>query len=380
MMGEAVGIIAAQSIGEPGTQLTMRTFHTGGIAGADITSGLPRVEELFEARSPKGEAILSEIEGEVDVLETSDGRVITVTSREQYTESHQLPPDFKATVREGQRADIGTTLGVLKKTAKKSKSEKKDSDDLQPIDITARVSGVVRKSKGVVNLVWDDEERREYAIPAASHIVVRDGEKVTAGQVLTSGPKSPQQILRIQGRESVQRYLINEVQKVYRSQGVSIHDRHIECIVSQMLRKVAIDSPGDTDLLPGEYVDRRQYEVINNGILAKGGELATASPVLLGITRASLNHESFLAAASFQETTRVLTESAINGDVDRLRGLKENVIIGRLIPARYDISEEGREILGLDEADSQKIGSASILPESPFPFENDEIAEDIPKL
>tara|TARA_B100001750_G_scaffold190851_1_gene161102 strand:- start:339 stop:1481 length:1143 start_codon:yes stop_codon:yes gene_type:complete len=380
MMGEAVGIIAAQSIGEPGTQLTMRTFHTGGIAGADITSGLPRVEELFEARSPKGQAILSEIEGEVNVLEASDGRVITVTSREQYTEPHKLPLDFKATVREGQRVDIGTTLGVIKKTAKKTKSEEKDSADLQPIDIIARVSGVVRKSKGVVNLVWDDEERREYGIPAASHIVVRDGERVTAGEALTSGPKNPQQILRIQGREAVQRYLIDEVQKVYRSQGVSIHDRHIESIVSQMLRKVTIDSPGDTDLLPGEYVDRRQYDVINNGILAEGGELATASPVLLGITRASLNMESFLAAASFQETTRVLTESAINGDIDRLRGLKENVIIGRLIPARYDISEEGREILGLDELDSQKIGSASPLSEAPFPFENDEVVEDIPKL
>ena len=380
MMGEAVGIIAAQSIGEPGTQLTMRTFHTGGIAGADITSGLPRVEELFEARSPKGQAILSEIEGEVNVLEASDGRVITVTSREQYTEPHQLPLDFKATVREGQRVDIGTTLGVIKKTAKKTKSEEKDSADLQPIDIIARVSGVVRKSKGVVNLVWDDEERREYAIPAASHIVVRDGERVTAGEALTSGPKNPQQILRIQGREAVQRYLIDEVQKVYRSQGVSIHDRHIESIVSQMLRKVTIDSPGDTDLLPGEYVDRRQYDAINNGILAEGGELATASPVLLGITRASLNMESFLAAASFQETTRVLTESAINGDIDRLRGLKENVIIGRLIPARYDISEEGREILGLDELDSQKIGSASPLSEAPFPFKNDEVVEDIPKL
>jgi DNA-directed RNA polymerase subunit beta' len=172
---------------------------------------------------------------------------------------------------------------------------------------------------------------------------------VSAGQSLTSGPKSPQQILRIQGRDAVQNYLIQEVQRVYRSQGVSIHDKHIEVVIRQMMRKVTIDSPGDTDLLPGELVNRPKYEEINAGILAEGGEPATASPVLLGVTRASLNMESFLAAASFQETTRVLTESSVNGDVDYLRGLKENVIIGRLIPARFDMSEEGRKRLGLEE-------------------------------
>ena len=170
-----------------------------------------------------------------------------------------------------------------------------------------------------------------------------------AGEALTRGPKSPQQILRIQGRDSVQRYLIEEVQRVYRSQGVTIHDKHIEVIISQMLRKVRIDSPADTELLPGELVDRQQYEEKNAAILAEGGEPATASPVMLGITKASLNMDSVLAAASFQETTRVLTESAVNGDIDYLRGLKENVIIGRLIPARLDQSEEGRERLGIDE-------------------------------
>jgi DNA-directed RNA polymerase subunit beta' len=194
-----------------------------------------------------------------------------------------------------------------------------------------------------------DEDQREYMIPAASHIIVADGERVTAGQPLTAGPKNPQQILRIQGREAVQEYLTQEVQKVYRSQGVMIHDKHIEVIISQMLRKVRIDGPGDTELLPGELADRQKYEEINAAILAEGGEPATASPVLLGITRASLNMESFLAAASFQETTRVLTESAVNGDIDYLRGLKENVIIGRLIPARMDISAEGRLRLGIPE-------------------------------
>ena len=196
-------------------------------------------------------------------------------------------------------------------------------------------------------------------VPAAAHIDVRSGEDAVAGQSLTTGPKSPQQILRIQGREAVQRYLIVEVQKVYRSQGVTIHDKHIEVIVSQMLRKVRIDAPGDTKMLPGELVNRRNYEELNAGILAEGGEPATASPVLLGITRASLNKESFLAAASFQETTRVLTESALNGDVDNLRGLKENVIIGRLIPARYDLSEEGRKRLGLTEPQQDLLGILS---------------------
>ena len=174
---------------------------------------------------------------------------------------------------------------------------------------------------------------------------------VDAGQALTTGPKNPQQILRIQGRDHVQKYLIDEVQQVYRSQGVAIHEKHIEIIIRQMMRKVRIDTLGDTDLLPGELASRQYYESTNASVLAEGGEPSTASPVLLGITRASLNMESFLAAASFQETTRVLTESAVSGDIDYLRGLKENVIIGRLIPARFDISEEGREHLDLDEND-----------------------------
>ena len=357
LLGEAVGIIAAQSIGEPGTQLTMRTFHTGGIAGVDITSGLPRVEELFEARSPKGEAVLSEIDGMVEISDIAEGRSIRVVSTEEFTDEYPLPKGYSATVKNGDLVAIGSPVASVKKkkptTAKtkattKAKKEK-ESEELQPADIVARVSGTVRVSKGSLTISWNDEEQREYVIPAAAHVVVNDRDEVVAGQALTAGPKSPQQILRIQGREPVQRYLIEEVQKVYRSQGVTIHDKHIEVIISQMLRKVRIDGPGDTDLLPGELVDRQQYEEINAGILAEGGEPATASPVLLGITRASLNMDSVLAAASFQETTRVLTESAVNGDVDYLRGLKENVIIGRLIPARLDLSEEGRARLGLEE-------------------------------
>ena len=351
MPGEAVGIIAAQSIGEPGTQLTMRTFHTGGIAGADITSGLPRVEELFEARAPKGEAVLSEIDGTVDVSDTADGPSIRVVSTEEYRDEYPLTPGLKLMVVDGDLVNVGAQLAGPKKEDAKGKDTA-----LQPGDITARVSGTVHVEKDNLTITWAEEDQREYMIPAASHITVKTGETVVAGQALTAGPKSPQQILRIQGREAVQKYMIQEVQKVYRSQGVTIHNKHIEVIIAQMLRKVRIDAPGDTDLLPGELVDRRQYEEINAGILAEGGEPATASPVLLGITRASLNMDSFLAAASFQETTRVLTESAVNGDVDPLRGLKENVIIGRLIPARIDLSEEGRERLGLDEPAPQTLG------------------------
>ena len=343
MLGEAVGIIAAQSIGEPGTQLTMRTFHTGGIAGVDITSGLPRVEELFEARSPKGEAVLSEIDGLVEVSDLPEGRTIAVVSAEEYSDEYPVREGYKILALDGDLVNAGDSLAQVEEPSGE------DTEALQPAEIAARVSGTVHVDGDALSVTWIDDERREYAIPAAAHIVVRSGEEVAAGQALTSGPRSPRQILRIQGRDAVQRYLIEEVQKVYRSQGVTIHDKHIEVIISQMLCKVSIDAPGDTGLLPGELIDRKKYEETNASILAEGGEPATASPVLLGITRASLNMDSFLAAASFQETTRVLTEAAVNGDLDYLRGLKENVIIGRRIPARFDLSEEGRRRLGIDE-------------------------------
>ena len=377
MLGEAVGIIAAQSIGEPGTQLTMRTFHTGGIAGVDITSGLPRVEELFEARAPKGEAVLSEIDGLVEVNEVAEGRSITVMSSEQYSDEYPLPQGHKLLISDGDAVGIGDRL------AQPEKPPDDESTTLQPTDILARVAGTVHVDDGKISITWNEEEHREYIIPAAAHIVVKEGDRVSAGQALTSGPKSPQQILRIEGRDAVQKYLIDEVQKVYRSQGVSIHDKHIEVVIRQMLRKVHIDIPGDTDLLPGELINRHQYEEINAGILAEGGEPATASPVLLGITRASLNMESFLAAASFQETTRVLTESSVNGDIDYLRGLKENVIIGRLIPARYDLSDEGRKRLGLDDVESREpigILVGQSFGEGPAPLEGEETREEVPTL
>ena len=353
MIGEAVGIIAAQSIGEPGTQLTMRTFHTGGVAGEDITSGMPRVQELFEARAPKGEAVLSEIDGTVEVIEEPDSRSILVSSVEEYTDEYVLPEGFNLKVEDGSIVNLGEML------AEPDEDAEVDAETvaLANSDVMARVGGTVSIDGDFITIAWTDEEQREYKnIPAASHITVKTGDEVTAGTALTEGSKNPKEILRIQGRDAVQRYLIDEVQKVYRSQGVPIHNKHIELIISQMLRNVEIDDPGDTDLLPDDRVDRRVYEQRNAEVLAEGGEPATATPVLLGITRASLNTDSFLSAASFQETTRVLTDSAVNGKVDHLRGLKENVIIGRLIPARLNLSEEGVSGLSLEEANSSTRG------------------------
>ena len=353
MIGEAVGIIAAQSIGEPGTQLTMRTFHTGGVAGEDITSGMPRVQELFEARAPKGEAVLSEIDGTVEVTEEPESRSILVSSEEEYTDEYFLPEGFVPIVEDGSIVNLGEMLAEPDEDAEVDE----ETVALANSDVMARVGGIVSIDSDLITITWTDEEQREYKnIPAASHITVRTGDKVNAGDALTEGSKNPKEILRIQGRDAVQRYLIDEVQKVYRSQGVPIHNKHIELIISQMLRNVEIDDPGDTDLLPDDRVDRRVYEQRNAEVLAEGGEPATATPVLLGITRASLNTDSFLSAASFQETTRVLTESAVNGKVDHLRGLKENVIIGRLIPARLNLSEDGVSGLSLEEANSSTRG------------------------
>ena len=260
-VGEAVGIIAAQSIGEPGTQLTMRTFHTGGVAGDDITQGLPRVEELFEARKPKHNAIIAEVEGEVSF----------------------------------------------------GKNEK---NDLTQITVTPSIG-----------------TPREYTIPFGSRISVAPGDWIEAGTKLTEGSVNPHDILRVCGLKETQRYLVYEVQKVYKSQGVEINDKHIEVMVRQMLHKVKIDESGDTDFLPGEYVDINVFEAANTKAIEEGGAPAVAKPILLGITKASLATDSFLSAASFQETTRVLTDAAIKGKIDPLIGLKENVIIGKLIPA-----------------------------------------------
>jgi DNA-directed RNA polymerase subunit beta' len=334
-IGDPIGIVAAQSIGEPGTQLTMRTFHTGGVAGAlDITTGLPRVEELFEARQPKGKAVLSEIDGAVELQRLEDSRVVRVVSREVYRDDHEIPPGYQLEVTEGHWLESGQALAT--------------SPDRPPI--VAQLSGTVeiRVPEGgtgaateplfIVTVVAEDRDEREYRVPPQARVRVEEGQLVVAGEQLTEGSRDPQEILNIQGREAVQRYLVDEVQAVYRSQGVLINDKHVEVIVRQMLRKLRVDEPGDSHLLRDELIDRFEYEEINREVLAEGGEPATARPVLLGVTKASLNTESFLAAASFQETTRVLTDAALMGKVDHLMGLKENVIIGKLIPAGSGLS------------------------------------------
>ncbi|MQA83190.1 MAG: DNA-directed RNA polymerase subunit beta' [Streptosporangiales bacterium] len=259
-VGEAIGIIAAQSIGEPGTQLTMRTFHTGGVAGEDITHGLPRVIELFEARIPKGVAPISEVDGRARIEETEKTRKVVVV------------PD-------------------------------------------------------------DGSDEVSYPVPKRARLLVNDGDQVRVGQLVMVGAANPHEILRILGPRQVQLHLVQEVQEVYRSQGVSIHDKHIEIIVRQMLKRVNVIESGDTELLPGDLVERPHFEETNRGVVAEGGHPASGRPVLMGITKASLATESWLSAASFQETTRVLTEAAIHAKSDPLQGLKENVIIGKLIPA-----------------------------------------------
>jgi len=336
-MGEAVGIIAAQSIGEPGTQLTMRTFHTGGVAGLDITSGLPRVEELFEARSPKSQAIISEIEGVVEINRTEEGRKIKVTSSEVYRDDYNIPKGYEVMVENEQWVDAATVL-ARPAAAEEGKGKKEAKEAAVAPPLIARVGGKVEVGKKQISLLYEEKESREYLVSPMTPILVENGARVKAGDKLTEGLIHPQDILHIRGREAVQQYLVDEVQKVYRSQGVSINDKHIEIIVRQMLRKVRVDSPGDTEFLPGDLVDSLKYEDINAKVLAEGGEPATAKPVLLGITRTALSTDSFLAKASFQETTRVLTEAAIMGSTDRLTGLKENVIIGKLIPARSEFS------------------------------------------
>ena len=259
-VGEAVGIIAAQSIGEPGTQLTMRTFHSGGVAGGDITQGLPRVEELFEARRPKGLAIIAEFGGVVTIKDTKKKREIIVTDQE-----------------------TGNS--------------------------------------------------KTYLIPYGSRIKVADGQVLEAGDVLTEGSINPHDLLKVKGVRAVQDYMIREVQRVYRLQGVEINDKHIEMIVRQMLKKIRIEESGDSDVLPGVSMDVLDFNEMNEELIAAGKQPAEGKQVMLGITKASLATDSFLSAASFQETTKVLTEAAINGKVDHLIGLKENVIIGKLIPA-----------------------------------------------
>jgi DNA-directed RNA polymerase subunit beta' len=320
-IGAAVGIVAAQSIGEPGTQLTLRTFHTGGVAaGGDITTGLPRVEELFEARKkPKGEAEVAEISGTVHIKPANvpDGpRKLEIKNSQRIEDEYVVPGNWALRVEDGQEINAGNLI------AKRGDSK-----------IHASHTGRVRLEDRKVVVTYDQVDEAEYEIPPVARLMVKDGEKVKAGEQLTEGSLNPHNILRILGGEACRQYLLAEVQKVYRSQGQNINDKHFEVIIRKMLSKVQITRPGDTDLLPGDLYNRIYIKRLNERMLSQGKQPARASEVLLGITKASLETESFLSASSFQHTIRVLAKAAIEGKVDYLRGLKENVIIGKLIPA-----------------------------------------------
>jgi DNA-directed RNA polymerase subunit beta' len=320
-LGAAVGIVAAQSIGEPGTQLTLRTFHTGGVAaGGDITTGLPRVEELFEARKkPKGEAITSEISGIVQVMmpEVPDGqRVVRVIDSRLVKDEYHVPGNWSLKVEDASEIEEGVIIGT-----------RGDSK------IVATHAGRVSVKDRRVVVAHDQVDEEEYDIPASARLLVKEGDRIEAGQRLTEGSLNPHRILRIKGREECEIYLLTEVQKVYRSQGQNINDKHFDVIINKMLSKVQITSHGDSDLLPGDMIDRLYLKEINERLLADGKMPAKSTQILLGVTKASLNTESFLSASSFQHTIKVLAGAAIEGKVDYLRGLKENVIIGKLIPA-----------------------------------------------
>ena len=369
-IGTAAGVIAAQSIGEPGTQLTLRTFHTGGVVGVDITTGLPRVEELFEARTPDGSAIIAEIDGTVDIATTDGASVAKVISSEFYSDEYPIPAGGEVAVTDGQLVDAGTVLFSVPEKTRKRKTSKKlpavvsGGEAGQSLSIAARVAGQVVIDDDRVYVKYEEREEREYSVSRGTHLVVESGDNVRAGDRLTRGTVDPHDILRIMGKDAVQQYLIDEVQKVYRTQGVTIHDKHIGVIVRQMLANVRIVSSGDTKLLPGELVGRFDYEDMNAQVLAEGGEPATAQAAFLGITRASLSKDSWLSAASFQETGRVLVDAAIKGKVDGLRGLKENVILGKLIPSRVLYSSPGdenelKEGSGDEEAETPSLELAS---------------------
>ncbi len=344
--GEAVGIIAAQSIGEPGTQLTMRTFHTGGVAGEDITTGLPRVEELFEAREPKGKAVLAKNSGVLRIIEDDQGRRLLLTAEEIVTDEVPVPEGYQVRIADADMVAVGQVLASL-------------PDDEETKPVTASVDGVAFIDGDKIVIRHEEQETSEYPVSAAANIRVNDGDLVKIGTQLTDGNLDPQEILETLGGDFVQKYIVDEVQKVYKSQGVVTNDKHIEVIVRQMLRKVAVEHPGDTDLLVGELVDRFVFNRINEEIIIEGGEPSTAHQVLLGITKASLATDSFLSAASFQETTRVLTEAAIHGKVDYLRGLKENVIIGKLIPAGSGFHGDQRQAAALSDLDRIQIDAMS---------------------
>ncbi len=318
-IGAAVGIVAAQSIGEPGTQLTLRTFHTGGVAsGGDITVGLPRVEELFEARKkPKGEAPISEIGGVVHIVRDEGQRSVVVVDSEIIKFEYDIKRGWKILVQDGDEVEAGDPIA--------SWHDEKH--------VVAEEGGRVILDDRQITIVHERRDEREYDIPTTSRLLVEEGQRIEPGTQLIEGVMNPHHVLLIMGRQATEKYLLREVQTVYRSQGVNINDKHFEVIFRKMLSKVYVTESGDTDLLPGEMIDRLKMEKVNSKVVEAGGKPAKGQPMLLGVTKAALNTDSFLSSASFQHTIRVLSGAAVEGKEDPLLGLKENVIIGKLIPA-----------------------------------------------
>jgi len=318
-IGAAVGIIAAQSIGEPGTQLTLRTFHTGGVAaGSDITQGLPRVEELLEARKkPKAEALMSDIAGRVHIEKIEGGvRRVQITNSTLQKDVYNIPGNWSLKVDDNQEIKDKVVLAVR-------------GDQ----EMRAEHGGRIVRDGMSVMVVYDKKEEVEYEIPPAARMLVGEGAEVRAGDPLTEGTKNPHMLMKVLGREAAQVYLLSEVQKVYRSQGVNISDKHFEIVVRKMTNRVQITAPGDSHYLPGDMINRLELARVNELLSTDNKKQATGVPVLLGISKAALATESFLSASSFQHTIKVLAQAAIEGRRDDLVGLKENVILGKLIPA-----------------------------------------------
>ncbi len=348
-LGVAIGIIAAQSIGEPGTQLTMRTFHTGGVAGTDITQGLPRVEELFEARPPKRKAILAEEDGLISIsdapkkIEDISGKVLLSTSHGQKV----LKVRFD---------DIDEDVYSFKKDAPVLKVKEGDKVEKDEVlfkvgrsEIKAKRPGVVKVTEKTVKVVGNVQKEKEYLIPPGYRLLVNDGDFVSKGDQLTEGSLDLHQLYKLKGRDEVKRYVVKEIQYIYASQGQRLNEKHIEVIIKQLFSRVMIKDAGDTNLLPGEIVEKAEFEEANQEMEKTNGKEATSDDLFLGITKVSLTTRSFLSAASFQETSRVLINAALTGKIDKLEGLKENVIIGRLIPAGTGFRRKGK-----DEREGQK--------------------------
>ncbi|PJA45572.1 DNA-directed RNA polymerase subunit beta' [Candidatus Uhrbacteria bacterium CG_4_9_14_3_um_filter_50_9] len=346
-MGTAVGIMAAQSIGEPGTQLTMRTFHTGGVAGKDITQGLPRVEELFEARNPKQKAIMAEVSGKATV-ETAQREIVQAGTGKQILD---MRPGQKTVKIEyigvsDESFNYGKTGEALVKEGDKVKGGQIIAKKGNGTEYTAPADGTIAfKKTNTVTIIFEQKKIREYIIPPGYTLYVKDGDEIQSGDALTDGHLDLQVLFKFKGQDAVQKYLSTEIQFIYASQGQKLNNKHIEIIVRQMFSRVKVQDPGDTDLLPGETIEKATFEDANDTVV-KGQKKATSHPLFLGITKISLSTDSWLSSASFQETARVLINASVTGKIDRLDGLKENVIIGRLIPAGTGYEDMEQELIG----------------------------------